>query len=283
MTDNINFRRKNEVGMLSLIQPKTIVDAAKLVKSGRLYSLALPIRAKGVPQFPTRRAPFHSASTYQMGNATIAEDYISTSTHNQTHIDALAHVWKGSKLFNGFSSNNVTTRGAKRCSIDKAGPIVTRGVLLDIARYKKLDNLERGYAINDQDLFGCMREENIKISPGDALLIRTGWIRTFDPKEPVNFFRGDPGLAIKALKVIDKSRVSVIGSDNYSLEVDPSESGTAKIPLHLELIWKRGIHLIELMNLEELSKDKVWEFLLVITPLPISNGLGSPVAPVAIS
>jgi kynurenine formamidase len=166
--------------------------------------------------------------------------------------------------------------------VDKIDGIVTRGVLLDIARFKGVSHLNKGEVITMKDLISCAETEKVEFRVGDAVLIRTGVIETFDKKNPTEFFRGTPGIGMSTVELFDRIGTAVLGSDTYSIEVEPTERGDFSVPLHEELLWKRGIYMIELLNLDKIASDKVYEFLFVGAPLKIEKGLGSPINPLAI-
>jgi len=276
----------DERGTVNLITPAITAKAASLVKNGRVYSLGLPIEhnALNTPSFRERVAPMHAvfAKRRQDGSGS-ADDYILLNTHALTHIDSVAHDWSEGQLYNGFDANTITSMGAEKCGIDKVGPIVTRGVLLDMARFKGVKSLQRGEAIGRSDILSCAQSENVELQPGDAVLIRTGYLGTFTKEKELEFFSGAPGIGRSAIALFDEIEPAVIGTDTPYLEVEPCEdTGRLSWPIHLELIWKRGASLIELLNLDYLSNDAVKEFLFVAAPLNIKNGLGSPINPVAI-
>jgi kynurenine formamidase len=218
------------------------------------------------------------------GDTRSADDFLFVNTHARTHIDGLAHVWKGKTLYNGFDAGSVLFNShADKCGIEKVGAIINRGVLLDVARLKEMENLQRGTVITARDLEECAKAEKIKFYGGETLLIRTGWLRKYDKENPLDFHREAPGVNLSVVDYIDKNQIAVVGGDTSAFEIYPSkESSDTPIPVHIELIWKRGIHIIEQMNLEKLATDKVWEFLFVLIPLPISGALGSPVNPIAV-
>jgi kynurenine formamidase len=216
-------------------------------------------------------------------DARAADDYIIMPTHTGTHVDALAHVWTGDQLYNGHSANYVRSYGATRCGIDKLGPLVGRGVLLDVASTKGIDVLEPGYEITAEDLEECVRTLGVDVGEGDIVLVRTGWLKAHIGN-PESFHTDQPGLGLGAGRWLASRDVVAVGADNSAVEV-MSWNGRRSTPnvVHQALIRDFGIPLIELMTLEGPAEDKVYEFLLVIASLPIKGGVGSPVNPIAIA
>ena len=276
----------DEKGALNYITPEVVKQSLKSVEFGKIYSLAYPIvdNSPRYPVWPNRSRPVHVPRlSYRDEESGSGDDVIVLNTHNQTHLDALGHVWSDGKIYNGYNqSDNVSSKGLKMCGIDKVGGIVTRGILLDIPKLKKTEYLKKGEAIDSNDLEMAAEMEGVKLRSGDSLLVYTGHSRTWDSHNPLDYFRGNPGLSEDTVDLIDRYQISLIGSDNYSVEVEPLPDGKYDIPLHKELLWKRGIYLLELMNLDDIVKDCVYKFLFVVAPLPINGGFGSPVNPLAI-
>lgn len=277
--------KDDERGALNYITSEVIFNALKMVKKGKTYSLGMPIRhgSKGIPNHPRRIPPFHLAGMYPMTETVnMSDDYISMNTHSQTHLDALAHRYADGKIYNGYSSDeNIGSTGAKKCGIDKVGSIVTRGILLDVASYEGVDSLENDVIIDADTLRKCARDQGTEFHEGDAVLVRTGCLNRFDPENPDEFFKANPGLDLNTSDIFIEEHSVLVGSDNYAVDVIPTNTGN-RSPLHNELLWKRGVYLIELINLEEIARDKVYEFLFVVNPLNIEWGLGSPINPVAV-
>jgi hypothetical protein len=143
----------DERGALNFITPEVIRRASSLIKKGAVYSLAVPWDK--IPAQEHRLIPTHfmntdggdyAAGSRKINGTQISDDTIILSTHSVTHVDALCHVWYDDKLYNGFNGNTVRSRGARYCGIDKMRWLFTRGLLLDIAKYKNVDYLKKQIA-----------------------------------------------------------------------------------------------------------------------------------------
>jgi len=303
LTEMSNWGRwgdDDERGALNLLTPERIVAAARLVQRGRVYPLSQVIRDSGVPILPGRPPNLHYmaidggdfAAGLKMRNypegVGFAEDSVFVATHGTTtHIDALAHVWKDGQLYNGFSSNTVRSYGATKCGIDKVGAIVGRGVLLDVARHHDVDVLDAGYAIGGEELGAVAAAESVDLHEGDIVLVRTGWPAVFSAA-PERYGRDQPGVDADAGRYLAEIGIVALGSDNSAVDVlrfspvhdDRPVEGRG---VHTPYLCNLGIHLIEMMNLEELGADQVYEFLFVLCPLLIKGGTASPVTPIAIA
>lgn len=280
----------DERGTLNLITPELIVRAAGLVRQGKVYTLALPVQSHKVPVFPGRTPAMHfmtmdggdyAAGTAAPGGFQYTDDYLVTACHNGTHIDALSHVCSGDKMYNGFGAGQVKSYGARRCGIDKVGAIVTRGVLLDVAALHGVPHLPASHVVTPADLDACCARQGVQPGPGDAVLLRTGWLTTF-AADPGNFDRAQPGLGLAAVDWFRERDVALIAADNTAVEKVPEEDPAARLPVHIRLLRDLGIHLMELLDLEALARDRAHEFLFMVAPLRITGGVGSPVTPLAI-
>lgn len=281
----------DERGAANFITEALVRGAATLVKRGKVYSLSLPIQQRGVPVFPRRTPCLHfmtldggdyAAGFSRKGGFQTSDDYISLPTHGTTHIDALAHVWYDDKLYNGYLGSTVRSTGAQKLGIDKLKQLVGRGVHLDLCAWKGVDRLEGGYVVTVADLEGCAEAQGTPIKSGDIVLFRTGWQQVFKSAGSGEFFEAEPGIGIEAARWLGERGVTAIGSDNYGVEVVPTEHGDPA-PVHRMLIRDYGMYLLELFVLDELAKDKVYEFLFVAAPLMITGGVGSPINPLALA
>ncbi|MBI4182800.1 MAG: cyclase family protein [Proteobacteria bacterium] len=282
---------EDERGAANLITPERLCAAAGLVRRGRVYSLALPLQSRDVPVLPRRSPPLHfmtldggdyTAGLTRKSGFKSSDDYLALNTHGTTHIDALAHAWYGSEIYNGFSETTIRSGGARRCGIDKLGSLAGRGVLLDLCRHKGVEPLEKGYAITPDDLTACAAAQGVALGEGDVLVVRTGWLKVFADQGPGPFFAGEPGIGAAAARWIADAGIVAVAADNFGVEAIPTEDGETA-PVHRMLIRDFGVYLMELLVLDGLARDQVYEFLFVAAPLRITGGVGSPLNPLAIA
>jgi kynurenine formamidase len=179
-------------------------------------------------------------------------------------------------MYNDFAATEVTSSGAARLGIDKLDPIVTRAVFADLAD----DGAENGRAIGREELVGAVARGGVAPEPGDALLIRTGWLKAWRAKRCGTDVSS--GLHHDCADWIIESGFSLVAADNVAVEVLPSRHPTIAVPLHIRLLRDSGIYLAELLDLERLAAAGRSAFMLVIAPLRISGGVGSPITPVAV-
>jgi kynurenine formamidase len=282
----------DERGALNLLDPATVLAATRVCRTGKVYNLGLPVQHEGVPIKPTVGAP-HRLTVKGDGEPGIFsdrgappdlganEDMLVLPTHNGTHIDALAHVYCGYKVYNGFDARDFTpSTGANRCGIEKMGGFAARAVLLDVAGHHGVPWLEPGTLITGDDLEACRAAEGVEIGRGDVVLIRTGELERFAAEGSSQPSRGQAGVGRSTVPFFADHDVCAVGADNIAVERVPFEEGM--LAVHVALLVERGIALLEHVVLAELAADRCHESLLVAAPLLITGASGSPLNPIAI-
>ncbi|HEX3402067.1 MAG TPA: cyclase family protein [Acetobacteraceae bacterium] len=278
----------DERGALNHISATQVQQAAAMVRSGGVLSLAQPLSPRtpvprhraGVQRFMGRDGGDYAAGARRPGGFQFAEDTVVLPLHIGTHIDALCHAWYDDALYNGFpGSGTRSTSGATRCGIDKMGPVVGRGVLLDVAGLEG-DPLRDGTAIGPHDLERAAKRAGTDVGKGDIVLIRTGWAEHQGRADSVSF-DSEPGLDVDAALWLADREIAALGADNFAVEVIPFAQGTV-FPVHQRLIRDFGVPLLEGLLLQELAATGRREFLFVASPLPVVGGTGSPINPIAI-
>jgi kynurenine formamidase len=254
----------------------------------KVYDLAQPLFA-GMPSSPNHPG-FRMALLRRHGDAlredgsSAANELIVTGGHVGTHVDALAHVSYRGELHGGISASEAQSGGLfRQLGIDTMDPLLCRGVLLDVAGMKGMDVLPGGYGITEQDLITTATRAQVSIQPGDVVLVRSGWARHFDNSEAfLGHETGVPGPTEEAARWLADQGVRATGSDTIAYEQIPAGMGHRLLPVHRLLLVERGIHIIEVLNLEELAHNNIFEFLFFLAPLKIVGGTGSPVRPLAV-
>jgi kynurenine formamidase len=278
----------DERGALNHIGPAQVQAAAALVRSGSVLTLAQPISPRtpvpqhraGIQHFMGRDGGDYAAGARTPGGFQFAEDTVVMPLHIGTHIDALCHAWYDDALYNGFpGSGTRSTTGANRCGIDKMGPIVGRGVLLDIVALRG-GPLADGAVITASDLERAAKAADVVVGKGDIVVIRTGWA-DHQARQKVVSFDAEPGLDLEAGLWLAERDISVLGADNFAVEVLPFAQGTV-FPVHQRLIRDFGVPLLEGLVLNGLAAAVRGAFMFAASPLPVVGGTGSPISPIAI-
>jgi kynurenine formamidase len=285
----------DERGTVNFITPEVVRRAAACVKRGQVFSLGLSFGAEG-PQIGQggRVNPVHfmTATAGQLGpdpdGFRYADDIIVMPLQCATQWDSLAHVHYAGQLYNGHPAASITAAGAAKNSIDKLGPgIVSRAVLLDLARAATVDRLRPGHAITPEELEGAERAQGVRAERGDVLLVRTGHLSVFKrDADRVGYMRQMPGLGIACVEWLHARQVAAVATDTNAVEVIPFEDPALLLPVHLLCIRDMGLTLGEMFDLDELAqdcaRDGVWECLFSAPPLKVSGGVGSPLNPLAV-
>ena len=192
------------------------------MQTGETVSMALPLATIPAPDNPTPVTHLMVQAGHDSQDQALpySGDYFAISPHGMatTHIDALCHVFWENKMYNGFDASEVGSHGARKCAIDvtRTG-VVSRGVLLDIPRLKKVEWLEPGDTILPQDLDAAEKAQKVHVEEGDVLMIRTGRAAMRKIKGGWDPMRvGLPGLDASCLPWLHERRIAVLGSDAVS-------------------------------------------------------------------
>ena len=257
--------------------------------SARVYDLGMPFEM-GMPAAPSQ--PFIFALQRRHGDyprpngADSATDVITLFLHTGTHLDALGHFSESGKLHGGLDAAEVQqgARGLTALGIETVGPVVRRGVLLDVAGAEGVDKLPDSFGITAQIAQDVAEAQGVELHAGDAVLFRTGFIRNWN--NPSEFLRthgdeGRCGVTADAAEWLAERRVFLAGADTVAFEhILPVRE--PPMPVHILMLVRQGIYLLEMANLEELAQDSVYEFGFVLAPLKLVGATASPVRPLAI-
>jgi len=295
----------DELGTLNFITPQKVAEGAAEVRTGDVFSLAIPLGSDGPQRGGLGRFnPIHlmlrdggdaltgAFKDWYGGQDRLirgADDMIIMPLQCATQWDSLAHIIHDNKLYNGYSAAEVSSSGAKRNGVDKArSKIVGRGVLLDMARARGVSWLEPGTGITSADLDEVVRRQGVEVGEGDIVLVRTGQMAQVADRGDWGDYAGGnaPGLALDALEWIFRRNLAVVATDTWGVEVRPNATPEVFQPFHIAAIVYMGLMLGEIFDLEELSSacaaDGRYTFFFGGLPLPITGAVGSPVNPMAV-
>ncbi|HWI32173.1 MAG TPA: cyclase family protein [Microbacterium sp.] len=278
-----------------------LLAALQLPSKGKAYSLALP-RFTGMPLFGSH--PPFQVSMYRTPNGLRGDnqkpwgprnevnlgymaEVTSGTSHSGAHVDALAHMTIGDDD-HWYGGSNATEhlgdRGPTRGDGSKLPPFITRGILLDVPAYRGIVALPSHEAVTAQELEAVMHHQRVEIRPGDVVLIRSGCLVDWPDREAMAKYV-TAGPDISAARWLLEKGVVAAGSDTETFEVqpapDPGHPANPQ-PVHTLLLIENAIYLFESIYLEEIAREKVYEFLFVALPLKVQGTTGSMVDPVAI-
>lgn len=278
-----------ELGSLNYISTDVVKSSAKEVQTGHVVRMALPWNTKAAIDNPSPALHYMTElGDKESPEPTCNKDFVGVDFHGKavSHFDSFTHIAFKDTLYGGkISSKVVNSTGSDWGTVDKLGPIVTRGILLDAARLKDLDWLEPGTAVMKRDVLAAEEKFGFKISKGDAIILRSGH---FNKREKDGFW--DPhnlsaGFHVEVMELFKERKISVIGADGDS-DVRPSPVEGVGSPIHVLALPALGIPLLDNLYLENLGKKCLeinrWTFQFILAPLNIPRGTGSPVDPVAV-
>jgi kynurenine formamidase len=213
-------------------------------------------------------------------NVCYSGDVIFMYTHTGTHIDSLNHFGVDGHIYNHFTTEeNIGSRHWTKAGAEQIPPIIARGVLLDIAALKQQECLPPSYAITVEDCKDALTQTGLKLVEGDVALVRTGRMAYWPDGSKV--LGNPPGLSLNAARWLSAQGIVAIGADQECVEVGPSEHEDNWLPGHCHFLAEAGVPMIELLDLEELSRDQVGEFCFIGAPIRLRGASGAPIRPLA--
>lgn len=276
------------LGAINHLSPEKVVEAAKLVTTGKTYPLGV-VTGPDTPAYPPRE---YSMTILQLDDGTGTPLGSNRATGNDdlmilwmgigSQIDGLGHMGIDHHYYNGIhASDFVTPRGLTQLGIHELPPIVSRGVLLNMARHLGEDILDAGTVFNRSEIEAAARAQNVSIGKGDVVLFHTGWLNVAD-SDPQRFMAGQPGIGVDGARYLAGLGVVAVGADTWALEVLPGEDPEQAFPVHPELLAKNGVYILENMDTRELAADGVSEFLFVLGTPRFEGAVQAVINPVAI-
>ncbi len=280
--------------------PRLTPELLRLIKTGQVYSLGVDFEegmlTPGVAMKSYSIAPhLRHSDPSTIDPAAAAAETIRMSIHVGTHIDALCHIAEKrdeqgnpdpdgrAYLYDGPgklipAGECVSSAGQRHLSVEQMPPIVTRGVLLDIAAYKGVDMLPPAYPIAADDIAGAIAKQGAIMRENTAVLVRTGTIQLLRDGNPT-YRDAQAGLNEGAARYLLERGMNLVGADNMAVEAMPPHDHS----VHRLLLVHSGVTHIENLNLDELAAAQCYEFLLIIAPLKLTGATGSWVNPLAIA
>jgi kynurenine formamidase len=265
--------------------PANVLRAAHLIKTGETFELA-HVLGPEMPINPGRQYELHTKrTTGPFGDhKRFSNEEIVTSEIGQvgTQFDGFSHQAMDRLFYNCIPMDEVATRsGFTKLGMENVGTLMTRGVLIDIAGLKGVEILPINYEITVADLEQALQRQGVRLQPGDAVLIHTGWSKHWGVDNKL-YTSGCPGIGVAAAEWLIRQDPMLLGSDNFPVEIAPNPDKSVNLPVHNLALTVHGVHLLENLRLEPLARARAYEFAFVLQPLKIKGATGSTVAPTAI-
>jgi kynurenine formamidase len=286
---------EDEVGAANRLGPSEVLAAISHVSNGRVYDLSFPLSMES-PRHPIYLSPYFiclnhipwASAKYEMENMGTrnglawAQERVELDMHTGTHVDGLGHVTTNGRTYNNYALEDVYGNwGLLKLGIENLPPLITRGVLLDVAGFLKRD-MERGEVITLATLQETLAWEGVGIRAGDIVLLRTGWARHWGV-DNATYMDGCPGIGIESARWLADQGVVAVGADQQAVDVLPEEIQGEAFPVHQHLLGVRGVYLIEPANLNEIAADQVYEFLTLCLTPKFVGATGAPVRLLAVT
>jgi kynurenine formamidase len=263
----------DEIGAANLITPDSVLAASKLVTTGKTYNLGIVVDSK-TPAFPPRSLSVtvlqpNQVSTTGLGptKTTYNDDIFMGWLGIGPQIDGLGHIGVDHVYYNGHKDSDFAKAdGLSKLGLEKLPPMVSRGVLLDMAGYFGVDMVQEGTPYTKEDIIGAAEKQGVEIRKGDTVLFHSGWLNLIDgpAPDPKRYGSTEPGLGKTGAEYLVSLEVMAVGADTWGLEAVPFEPGVGVFEIHQILIPRQGIFILENMDTRELARDQAWEFMFVL-------------------
>jgi kynurenine formamidase len=298
---------KDQAGNSNYVTPEKILKALRIPKTGQTYELG-HIYERTMPQYGDR--PYFlsvqpAAPPQKEGVGAVHRDYFTGFIGQMgTQFDAFGHQGQAVRMadgsvksvyYNGFTEEELTgarqgVDGLEALGVEHVKPIITRGILVDVAGYKGVPILDSRYEVTLADVRGALTKQGVSeasIEAGDAILFNYGWAVNWNNGPKYNdsrFFvgenQGSPGIGLEVARWLVSKRVSMAGADSCCVQSQPPVMPGPRT-VHHELL-NNGVLMLENMDLRELARDRVYEFLYLNLTERIKGATGSPVRPIAV-
>jgi kynurenine formamidase len=291
-----SYGPNDEIGRLNMITAASRTRILSRVDGSRYYDLSVEY-FMGMPTWVAASDPHYQIWLSHSPSGTIVDnlsgqtreinqhisytgDVFEMYSHCGTHIDTLNHWGYAGEIWNHFNAReHLGSRHWTKCGPEKMPPIISRGVLLDVAAAKGVAMLPDSYPITPEDLEATVDRQGIRLQEGDVVVVRTGRMTVWD--DPQRFLANGPGINVRAAQwLVEGHGAMIVGADQATVEYMPSTDVPGHyLPVHLYLLAEMGVPMLEIMWLEELARDRVYEFAFFGAPLRLRGSTGSPLHP----
>lgn len=286
----------DQIGMLNLLTAERARELLSLADEGRVFDLSVDLfmgmptwTAGGEPpsQIWMTHTPRGSmvddpvgVGTEQNQLVSWSADSVSMFTHCGTHVDTLNHFGYHGEIWNGYRADeHLGSQHWRVAGADKLPPLIARGVVLDVASALDVDVLPDSYGIGEDDLRAALARQHLKLQVGDVVMVRTG--RGSCWPDPERYLPREPGLNREGARFLAEAGAAAIGADNIALEQLPADDPENWMTVHTYLLAEAGVPMIEVLDLEAVAAEELYEFLFVGACLRIRGATAGPMRPLA--
>jgi kynurenine formamidase len=291
------FGPNDEIGMLNLLTPSLARDQLARVDGGKVFDLGVDL-FMGMPTWTAGGEPPYQIWMTHTPRGTLVDDpvgvgeaqnelvawsadSISMFTHCGTHVDTLNHFGYRGCLWNGFSADeHLGSLHWRVAGADRHPPVIARGVMIDVPAALGADVLPDSYGVGPRDLRDAVARQRVTLEPGDVLLVRTGRMSYWPDSS--RFLPREPGLNRAGAKFLAEAGAAMIGADNIAVEQLPAEDPENWMTVHTYLLAEAGIPMLEVVDLEALAAEGVYEFVFIGACLKLRGATAGPMRPLAL-
>jgi kynurenine formamidase len=276
----------DRLGAANNLSAAKTASAAKLVTSGKTYSLGM-ITGRDTPAYGPRE---YDVTVLQLSDgagvplgankATGNDDIVDVWVGIGSQIDGLGHMGIDHRYYNGVPvADFVTTEGLTQFGTHLIPPMATRGILLDMT--KTFGNpVPAGTAFNAAEIDAAARRAGVTLEKGDVVLFHTGMMKATEGVKELSPV--EPGLGVGGAQYLADIGVVAVGADTWAVEVIPFEDETRPFDVHLTLLTKNGVYILENMVTDELAADGVTEFFFTLGAPRLEGTVQAIINPVGI-
>ena len=285
----------DEVGSLNELSPELTLKALSLVEEGKVYDLGLtydrdsfkfPGHNPGeVMSFRTSSGELTQEDLSMVTdeeenstNTTFASSALFISDNVATQLDTLGHINEGDPphAYNNYRAENIQGDwGLLRLGAETVPPIVAPATMIDVAKSVGEDPLPESYAIGQEEMETALGEQGVDIDPLDVVLVRTGtgglWLKGDGVGSNHSEIQGPDmaGITVSGARwLVEEKGALAVGTDTSAIEALPPpeqlDDGTSFNPVHVYLLVRQGVHILEYQNLEDLASDETYKFAYIL-------------------
>jgi kynurenine formamidase len=263
------YGKDDEIGAANLLTPDVLLQAVGLVKKGKALPLAVEVNRE-TPAFRHRSFKLFNVQPGQQAGLstgpnkfTFNDELVEGWTGVGTQLNGIGHIGIDNVYYNGNKAADfVTIEGVKKLGIEKVPPMVTRGVVLDMAAHYKQPIVPETTEFSVADIEAVLKKAGLTLRKGDVVLFNTGWLELIG-KDDKRFLEAEPGIGMEAARWLAERQIVAFGGDTWASEIYPDKSGE-EFPVNQFMLAKHGIYNLELIDTRALLREGVREFLFVL-------------------
>jgi kynurenine formamidase len=290
------YGQDDQSGTLNEITSQKIVSAARLVRTGKIYDLGRVLHAN-IPRFEGRywqqtlvssshiinpRRPGSPPNGWGQNSINWITELVTGTMQIGTHLDGLNHLQIGDRFYNGLQTREIVEEwGTNKLGIESVPQVITRGVMVDIARYRGVSQMKEGEVITSEDIEDALASQGVDVEQGDVLLIHTGWGSLWDVN-PTRYTSGEPGIGMEAVRWLVEKHIAMTGADTWSYGAVPGEDPQRPFVVPQTLNAKHGLFIMENLDISSLAVEKVYEFMFALTHYKTRGSTAAWISPIAV-